>query len=167
MDVNVFVDILQIQNIKQTMFIGQTQPGWILCKKVFRFQFPPKYVPGRKLSLLSSLFSILPSLLPRLPARLAWSIKDIAVQSNNQQSKHTKLKRTSTGLNCSVQSNNHKSKHTQLKRTSTGLNCSVQSNNHQSKHTKLKSTITGLNCCSQLSEMKSVSQRSPVSMIHL
>ena len=36
MDVNVFVDILQIQNIKQAMFIGQTQPGWILCKKSFQ-----------------------------------------------------------------------------------------------------------------------------------
>ena len=140
--------------------LSKHSPDGFCARKVFRFQFPPKYVPGRKLSLLSSLFSILPSLLPRLPARLAWSIKDIAVQSNNQQSKHTKLKRTSTGLNCSVQSNNQQSKHTKLK--STGLNFSVQS-----KHTKLKRKSASLDCCSQLSEMKSVSQRSPVSMILL
>ena len=42
MDVNVFVDILQIQNNKQAMFIGQTQPGWILCKKSFQISISPK-----------------------------------------------------------------------------------------------------------------------------
>ena len=42
MDVNVVVDILQIQNIKQAMFIGQTQPGWILCKKSFQISISPK-----------------------------------------------------------------------------------------------------------------------------